>query len=95
MENIADKMRRENAEKFETIKKELTDIVVNEVKEHGECRISTYTTEKGISRHNIYGIFIDQSFRLAVKKHFESLGFVVKNKFIGYTLHHSGYIVTL
>lgn len=92
---IAEQMRKENAEKFETIKQELTDIVVKQIKDYGQSKVCTYKTCKGVEVDNYYGIFVDKDFRLAVKEHFESLGFVVIDRYMGYSNHHSGYDIML
>ena len=77
MATLAEQMRQENAAKFEAIKQELTDKVVNDIRNYGESKVNTYTDEKGISHHNIYGWYVNQAFRIPVKEHFKALGFVV------------------
>ena len=66
-------MRQENATAFEAIKQEL----VKDIRSYGESKVNTYTNEKGISHHNLYGWYVDQAFRIPVKEHFKALGFVV------------------
>ena len=70
-------MRQENAAAFEAIKQELTDKVIKDIRDLGESKVNTYTKEKCISHHNLYGWYVDQAFRIPVKEHFKALGFVV------------------
>ncbi len=95
MENLADKLRKESNEKFKTIEKELTDIVVDHIKKYGECKVHTYKSCKGIEVDHYYGIFVDKSFRNSVKEHFKALGFVVTETFIGYGSSHCGWMIQL
>ena len=94
MATLADQIRQENAEKFEAIKQELTDKVVNDIRSYGESKVNTFTDEKGIGHHNIYGWYVNQSFRIPVKEHFEALGFVV-TECITPRGSHIGYRITL
>lgn len=76
-------MRKENAEKFEFIKQELTGKVVNDIKEWGSSRIflEHSTPHNRIDKRNgcWRGWEINKDFRIATKQHFSSNGFVVSD----------------
>ena len=95
MANLADELRKENSEKFNVIKEELTNLIVEQIRKYGHCKVLTYKTCKGVEVDNYYGIFVDVAFRVPVKEHFESLGFVVKDRYIGYGNTHAGYDIML
>ena len=74
-------MRNENAGKFDFIKQELTDKVVNDIQEWGSARIFLERSTPHNRIDKSIGVWkgweINKDFRIAAKKHFLSNGFVV------------------
>lgn len=81
MENLADKLRKENANKFEQIKQELTEKVISDIQKYGDGCVYLSTSisgdKVGERKGANEGFEINKDYRIAVKEHFKNLGFVV------------------
>lgn len=81
MERIADKMRIENAENFDKIKKELTEKIVNDIRNFGDAGIYLSTSiplgKVGDRKGSFEGWEINKDFRIAAKEYYLQQGFVV------------------